>query len=127
MVSSRRSRRGTSLFSRKIHRYSSLPIYFDGFLRANANRRWLISERSLECEIRRAILLFIYLHFFPVFADRLFIQNYSFPDYKVSLSYIDGSLMNIATFFCLLDKNNFRVVEQTSTLNMKLTNYFLHR
>lgn len=126
MVSSRRSRRGTSLFSRKIHRYFSLSMYFGGFLRANANRHWLISERSLECETRCAILLFIYLHFFLVFADRLFIQNYSFPDYKVSLLHIELSPMNIATSFCFLGENNFRVVKETSTLNMKLTNYSLH-
>lgn len=48
--SRRRKRRTSSLFSWKIHHYSCLPIYFGGFLHANANHRQLISKRSLKCE-----------------------------------------------------------------------------
>lgn len=122
-VSSCRGRRGTSLFSRKIHRYFFLSVYFDGFHRANANRCWLISKKSSECEWTRvAILLFIYLYFFLVFSDRLFIQNYSFGITK----YRYRTSMNprwILQHFPASWKR-FRVVEQTLILNMKLTNYF---
>lgn len=67
-VSSCRGRRGTSLFSRKIHHYFFLSVYLDGFLRVNANRRWLISKKSLESEwTRRNLVIYLSLFFFSCF------------------------------------------------------------
>lgn len=63
MVSSCRGRHRTSLFSRKIHRYFFLSVYFDRFHRANANRCWLISKKSSDYT-RVVISLFIYLFTF---------------------------------------------------------------
>lgn len=104
MASSRRSRRRTSLFSRKIRRYSCLPVSHGGFLRANANRRRLISKRVIGMRIS----LFIYLHFFTRFRRSLIYSKLFFLSLRsvvIAHRWILDEYCNI--FLHLLDENNF--------------------
>lgn len=109
-VSSCRGRRGTSLFSWKIHRYFFLSVYLDGFLRANANRRWLISKKSSECKwTRRDLVIYLSLLFCHIFESLIYSKLF-FRDYEVSLH--RWMLDEYCNTFPLSEKD-FRVVEQT--------------